>query len=580
MAPPKVYNSLSPDVEIPNCSIFTYLFNSSDGDQTIGGHSGSLPGIIESESCITLTRSQLKQKSFSFAYGLKNHPKLKLKRGETVLIFAPNSFAWPVVFFGCFAAGLTITLANSAYTPSELASQFQETQPSLIIAGEENILTVLVMLKSLGCSSSVKVMVAGQGSKWAGGLDGSKMVPQEMLSFEDILDLGSLDEEESFDGRLSEEVALICFSSGTSGQPKGVMTTHRNLVANLRQTFVDFPRTRPGDKIYGILPFTHAYGSNVFLQYLFSTGAALVIGPRFDPVSFCSNIEKHRITAAFVVPPILVVLAHHPVVSEYDLSSLEWMLCGAAPTSAELVALVTNRIFNQSKNRRRLLISQAYGSTELSPMVTVLPLKDCERKVGSVGVLLPNCQVRIVLDADGKEDAKIGEPGEIWVRGPNVMKGYLNRLDATAESITSDGFYKTGDVGIRDNEGFYYIVDRLKELIKYNGFQVAPAELEAVLLTHPSIIDAAVIGIQDHAHATEIPRAYVVHGRPSSEVDASAFEKEVQEWMESKVAKHKYLRGGVEIVDVIPKSPSGKILRRELREKVRLQNEMTLKTKL
>ncbi|KAH8817886.1 AMP binding protein [Flagelloscypha sp. PMI_526] len=579
MAPPTVYDSLAPSVEIPNCSIFSHLFKSSDGDQTIGGYSGSLPGIIESESGTTLTRKQLKQKSLTFAYGLRNHPQLKLQRGETVLIFAPNSFAWPIVLYGCFAAGLTATLANSSYTSAELAFQFHETQPSLIIAGEENIPTVLDMLKALDVPS-VRLVVVDQSLKWAGGPAGSAVIQRETLSFEDLLDLGALDVEENFDGQLSEEVALICFSSGTSGKPKGVMTTHRNLVANLCQSSADFPRMRPGDKIYGILPFAHVYGCTVLLKYLFTTGAALVIGPRFDPISFCSNVEKHRITVSLIVPPVLVVLAHHPIVSKYDMSSLEWLICGAAPTSAELVARVTDRLTSQSKDGRRLQISQGYGLTEMSPMVHVLPLEHCERKVGSIGLLFPNCQARIVLDAEGKEDAKIGEPGELWIRGPNVMKGYLNRLDATRESITNDGFFKTGDIAIRDSEGFYYIVDRLKELIKYNGFQVPPAELEAILLTHPSIIDAAVIGVQDDIHATEIPRAYVVHGDASSGVDAKKFEREVQEWMESKVAKHKYLRGGVEIVDVIPKSPSGKILRKDLREKARLQKEVALKARL
>jgi hypothetical protein len=215
---------------------------------------------------------------------------------------------------------------------------------------------------------------------------------------------------------------------------------------------------------------------------------------------------------------------------------------------------------------------QGYGLTETSPVTHILPLQDAVRKIGSVGVLLPNTEARLV-DESG-QDVAPGEPGEVWIRGGIVMKGYLNRPEATADTITSDGWLKSGDVAVRDNEGFFTIVDRKKELIKYKGFQVPPAELEAILLTHPRVADAAVIGVYSASQATELPRAYLVPAASQSSsgaMDRALLGAEVAEWLKKHVAPHKYLRGGVIIVDTIPKSPSGKILRRELRERARME---------
>jgi len=220
-------------------------------------------------------------------------------------------------------------------------------------------------------------------------------------------------------------------------------------------------------------------------------------------------------------------------------------------------------------------VVQGYGLTETSPTTHILPLKESLRKAGSIGVLPANLEARLVLydssSTDGKaaQEAKLGEPGELWIRGPSVMKGYLNNAKATKDSITSDGWFKTGDIATRDSEGFYYIVDRRKELIKYKGFQVSPAELESVLLEHPDIADVAIIGIDSKEEATELPRAYVVHADPTSlKGDARKIEfgKSVQEWIKPRVARHKFLKGGVVVIDVIPKSAAGKILRRELRD--------------
>ncbi|KAJ7060929.1 hypothetical protein C8F01DRAFT_1291039 [Mycena amicta] len=309
-------------------------------------------------------------------------------------------------------------------------------------------------------------------------------------------------------------------------------------------------------------------------------------------------IERYRVSFAYLVPPMLVVLAGHPAVDQYDLSSLEYMLCGGAPLGAQLIKQVSGvspyailqddtdarvqvktRLTSQrAPGARSELDSAVYGSTETSTGVTILDLADADRKAGSVGSLVPNLEVRLVVcvsvDGAGASstanlDAEPGQPGELWVRGPTIMKGYLRNARATEEALTPDGWFKTGDVLTRDEEGFFFVVDRVKELIKYKAFQVPPAELEAVLLTHPDIADAAVIGVESVEQATELPRAYIVHARPhelKSPSAKEAFSASVREWIKSHVAKHKYLRGGVVLVDAVPKSTSGKILRRELRE--------------
>jgi len=232
------------------------------------------------------------------------------------------------------------------------------------------------------------------------------------------------------------------------------------------------------------------------------------------------------------------------------------------------------RLARQRKGKEPLIIMQGYGLTETSPNTHLLPEVDSISKIGSIGLLMPNLEARLLVDGDGNGDveASEGEAGELWLRGPTIMKGYLNNPKATQESITPDGWFKTGDIATRDSDGYYYIVDRRKELIKYKGFQVPPAELENVLLTHPDIADVAVIGVQSAKEATELPRAYVVHALPESmktEPDKVRFSENVKRWIQTKVARHKFLRGGVVVIDVIPKSAAGKILRRELRDRAK-----------
>lgn len=287
---------------------------------------------------------------------------------------------------------------------------------------------------------------------------------------------------------------------------------------------------------------------------------------KFDIEAFCRTIQTHRITFTYLVPPVLLLIAKHPSVSKYDLSSLRMANSGAAPLTKELVEQVNKRV--------RLPIKQGYGLSETSPTTHGQAWGDWERTVGSVGKLLPNMSAKY-LGADGAELA-VGETGELAVKGPNVFRGYLNKEALTRECFTEDGFFKTGDIGHETEDGSFYITDRVKELIKYKGFQVAPAELEGLLVDHPDINDAAVIGVYDESQHTELPRAYVVLKAGVSRTEAKA--KEIVDWLAGKIAGHKRLRGGLRFVDEIPKSASGKILRRVFKEQAK--KEMMSKAKL
>jgi acyl-CoA synthetase (AMP-forming)/AMP-acid ligase II len=304
----------------------------------------------------------------------------------------------------------------------------------------------------------------------------------------------------------------------------------------------------PGERLIAVLPFFHIYGLTVLMNVGLSSGATVVTMPRFDLEQFLTVLQDQKITRAYVAPPIVLALAKHPLVDKFDLSTLTGILSGAAPLDADLADACANRLGCDVK--------QGYGMTELSPVSHAMP-DGVAMPAGSVGVALPNTESRLVAVETG-EDAAAGEPGELWVRGPQVMRGYLNNDEATAATIDSDGWLHTGDVAVVDEQGAFYIVDRVKELIKYKGYQVAPAELEALLLGHPKIADAAVIGVQDE-EGGEIPKAFVVVVS-GQEITA----EEVMAHVEAHVAPHKKVRA-VEFIDAIPKSASGKILRKDLR---------------
>src|SRR3954453_4762728 len=343
------------------------------------------------------------------------------------------------------------------------------------------------------------------------------------------------------------------------------MLTHRNLVANVAQCkpLIDLGEE---ERIIAVLPFFHIYGLTVLMNQGLAWGGAVVTLPRFDLEDFLRTMQDHKITRAFVAPPILLALAKHPLVDQYDLSSLTSILSGAAPLDESLALAVQQRLRGGADTGVR--VAQGYGMTELSPVSHTTPDEGLEPPgvagdvpKGSVGFAIPNTECRLVDAATG-EDAAPGEPGELWIRGPQVMKGYLNNEEATRNTVDDEGWLHTGDVAIVDEFGRYTVVDRVKELIKYKGYQVAPAELEAVLVGHPEIADAAVIGVKDEESGEEVPKAFVVR-TPGSQLSEEA----VMEFIAAKVAPDKKIRV-VEFIDAVPKSAAGKILRKDLKARV------------
>ncbi|MCY3576345.1 MAG: 4-coumarate--CoA ligase family protein [bacterium] len=484
------------------------------------------PAVIDGPGEWALTFGQLEQEVRSLAGGLV---AAGFQRGDVAALVAPNSPWYPVVFHAVAVAGGAVTTVNPTYGADEIAYQLTDSQATMVFAAEGFAAQAQEAMGQSGVAGDVVVIDSDSPS--AG-------IAMRSLMGEPIAQV----EVDPHD-----DVVVLPYSSGTTGLPKGVMLTHANLVNNIEQC-ASSVASQPSDVVLAVLPFFHIYGMQVLMNDQLHHGATLVTMPRFDLAQALSLIERHQVTRFFAVPPIVLALAKHPAVVDYDLSSLRQVLSGAAPLGAEVAAEASTRIGCE--------VVQGYGMTELSPISHATPPGNS--KPGSVGLTVANTEIRIV-DSDSGEDLAIDVEGELWIRGPQVMKGYLNNPEATAETVDEDGWLHTGDIARIDGDGHVYIVDRLKELIKVKGFQVAPAELEALLVEHPQITDAAVIGRPDE-ESGEVPLAFVVPS-PDSGLDEQAVKAYVAEHM----ATYKHL-GGVRFTDAIPKSASGKILRRELRE--------------
>jgi acyl-CoA synthetase (AMP-forming)/AMP-acid ligase II len=486
---------------------------------------GDRPALVDGVSGKEISYAQLDMMSRRVAAGFA---ELGIRHGDTIALYSPNTILYPVVFYGATRAGATVTTVNALYTADELHKQLVDSKAKLLVTIS---LFLPVATAAVEGTDVTEIFVCDQ----AGG-------------FRSVMELvASTAPEPEVTIDPAEDVAVLPYSSGTTGAAKGVMLTHRNIATNIAQAEVMI-RLGQDERIIAILPFFHIYGLTVLMNLPLRLGATVVVLPKFDLEQFLTTLDQQKITRAFVAPPVVLALAKHPAVDGVDLSALKYVMSAAAPLDGELAEACAKRLGLHA-------ILQAYGMTELSPGTHSVPQDDPEPPPGAVGKLFPSTEMRLV-GADGNDVAD-GESGEIWIRGPQVMKGYLGRPAETEATIDRDGWLHTGDIGRMDARGYLYVVDRVKELIKYHGYQVPPAELEAVLLTDERIADAAVIGI--NADGNEVPKAFVVP-MPGAELT----EDDVIEYVAARVAPYKKIRQ-VEFIEAVPKAASGKILRRELR---------------
>jgi acyl-CoA synthetase (AMP-forming)/AMP-acid ligase II len=509
-----VFRSPWPDIELPSCSICDAILGAAEP-------LGDKPAVIEGETGRTLTYRQLIDGANRVAAGLSRaglHPR------QPLAVTLPNCIDFALAWYGALRAGAWIVPINPLYTPAEMETQIRDSGARYAVTVPE-------------CAAALDAVVDHVfviGGNWNEIVQCNASARSVYSSVEDL--------------------AVMPYSSGTTGKPKGVMLTHGNILSNLRQMYA-VELVRHDDVMVSMAPFYHVTGLISFLTGLLGIGGTLVLMRRFDLEGWLALSERYRATLLFAPPPVVLAVTKSPLWGKFPLDSLKSMACGAAPLGTDL--------HKEFELHTGVLLRQGFGLTEATAATSISPNDRATRKFGSCGYLFPSCEARVVDPADGR-DLSAGETGEIWLRGPNIMKGYWSQPEATAQTLVGDGWLRTGDIGYFDADGCLFVVDRLKEFIKYKAYQVSPAELEDILQSHPGVLDAAVIGAPDEV-VGEIPMAFVVR-KESGALDAA----ELMQYVAARVAPYKKIRA-VEFVDQIPKSPAGKILRRVLKDRLRGQ---------
>ncbi|KAK9740106.1 hypothetical protein RND81_03G011700 [Saponaria officinalis] len=472
-----------------------------------------------------------------------------VRKGHVVLILSPNSIDFPIVCLSVMSLGALITTANPLNTASEIAKQVGDSEPVLAFTTRE--------LAPKLADSGVPVILLGDADADGGGDSGKSIENVRVISsFEELMKGEVADDKIDAVRRekvRQDDAAALLYSSGTTGVSKGVVTSHRNMIAMVQTIIQRFKVDEGSDSNTFVctVPMFHIYGLVAFATGLLATGATIVVLSKFEMNDLFVAISKYNVNYFPLVPPILVAMVNHAdqIKKNYNLSSLRNVLSGGAPLGKEVIEGFVEKFPN-------VIIMQGYGLTESTAIGASADTLEESRKYGTAGLLSPSIEAKIV-DPESGVALGVNQTGELWLRGPTVMKGYFKNPEATASTLTSDGWLKTGDICYIDEDGHLFVVDRLKELIKYKGYQVAPAELEALLLTHPQIADAAVIPFPDK-DVGQYPMAYVVR-----KAGTSVSENEVMDFVAKQVAPYKRIRR-VAFAESIPKNASGKILRKDL----------------
>jgi long-chain acyl-CoA synthetase len=501
---------------------------------------------------------QFQEKVDIFATALK---KLGVKKGDRVALYGPNSIQWEISFYGLEKAGAILIPMNPLFKETEVKYEANDSGVEMIIVSQPEY-PIVTAIKN---KTNIKNVIVIESKE-------KPEIPEGTIGWSELIENTKPDPPE-YKFNVKEDLAALMYTSGTTGLPKGTMLTHYNIVSNVIQ-FSQIFELSEVDIAMTVLPLYHIYGLNVCMNQAVWLGAAQVVTPRFEVEEFCKLLEKYKITYSLCVPPIFLAVVRHlesPDVKGYDWANLKIFNNGAAPIPLELLERF-HKLAREQCNAKDITVQHGWGLTEASPVVAVNPMY--RPKMESQGTLIPDTFHKIIDLETGEELPERGQVGELIIKGPQVMKGYWKKPKATEEAFwidpkTGEKWLRTGDMAYIDEDEYEHLLDRIKEMIKYKGWSIAPAELEDLLFKNPHVSDVAVIGKPStELDVGQIPKAFIIL-KPESKGKVS--EQEIIDWVAERISAYKKIRE-VEFVDDIPKSGSGKILHRKLveQEKIKL----------